>query len=229
MHALHALLPLLSALLLITPATSSPTPHPPSLTAALPSTPHTAQLYTCPSPWTYFCFRSGTPPTATSSCECYVMAVPTSSCPVGTQKYCSDYVTTECSCSYPKQPDCPPMFDFECVPAPPEMRKEATWVCTCSGKVYGEKACPRGFASRCGPGGSGGEGRGCSCRRSRGYLSMYTPRPVKGGNGKGGKEKGRGKTREVGMGEMEVEGMVELVEVKGDENWGRLNSITLDI
>ncbi|KAH8154969.1 uncharacterized protein LAJ45_01502 [Morchella importuna] len=211
MHTLHTLHPLLPFLLLTTPATSTPA-LPLALTATLLITTHTTQLYTCPSPWTYFCFRSGTPPAATSSCECYAMTPATATCPTGTRKYCSDYITTECSCSYPKQPDCPPMFDFECVPAPPEMRKEATWVCTCSGRVYGERACPRGFASRCGPGGSGGEGRGCRCRRSRGYLSMYTPRP-----GKGGKAKDM-----VDMGETEVEDvedMVELVEVEGDENW----------
>ncbi|RPB08245.1 hypothetical protein P167DRAFT_568074 [Morchella conica CCBAS932] len=159
MHTLHTLLPLLPFLLLTTPATSTPA-LPLALTATLLITTHTTQLYTCPSPWTYFCFRSGTPPAATSSCECYAMTPATATCPTGTRKYCSDYITTECSCSYPKQPDCPPMFDFECVPAPPEMRKEATW---------------------------------------------------------GGKAKDM-----VDMGETEVEDvedMVELVEVEGDENW----------
>lgn len=91
----------------------------------------------------------------------------TRECPAHTNKYCSDYIKTECSCSYPKQPNCPPIFDFNCVAS---TSPSSTWTCTCAGRVWGKTGCPSGFGSSCNMG-------GCACKKVTKFLSDYTPKP----------------------------------------------------
>lgn len=125
----------------------------------------TNKLFECPSGWKFFCFHDEEK--NESRCECYEMINVTQECPANTNKYCNDYIKTECSCSYPKQPDCQPIFDFTCVAS---TSPSYTWKCTCAGKVWGKGGCPSGFNSHCGS-------KGCACKKVTKFLSDYTPKP----------------------------------------------------
>lgn len=126
----------------------------------------TNKLFECPSGWKFFCFHNEE--SNESHCECYEMINFAKDCPANTNKYCSDYIKTECSCSYAKQPDCQPIFDFTCAAS---TSSSSTWTCTCAGKVWGKKSgCPSGFNSHC-------SSKGCACKKVTKFLSDYTPKP----------------------------------------------------
>lgn len=128
----------------------------------------TSKLFECPPGWKFFCFHDEEG--NESRCECYKMIGYSKDCPDNTNKNCSDYIKTECSCSYAKQPNCQPIFDFTCLAS---TSPGSTWKCTCAGKVWGKAGCPSGFKSHCGS-------KGCACKKVTKFLSDYTPKPKSG-------------------------------------------------